>query len=133
MSSVSASDPLSAAGLGSGAVPPIAAADLPADVRNGSAATKQAYAEGLEFEQVLVEQLTQQLSATFGGGGDAAGDGSGDGGGSAAGGLLGSDPATSGYASLIPQALSETIMSSGGLGIAAELARSFDPTFGSKQ
>ena len=31
---------------------------------NGSAAAKQAYAEALEFEQVLVNELAQQLTAT---------------------------------------------------------------------
>ncbi len=49
------------------------------------------------------------------------------------GGILGSDPSTSGFASLIPTALTQSIMSNGGLGIAAQLAQSIDPAIGTPQ
>jgi hypothetical protein len=49
------------------------------------------------------------------------------------GGILGSDPSTSAFASLIPTALTQSIMSSGGLGIAQQLAQSIDPAIGTPQ
>ncbi len=70
MSFISTSDPISSVGLGSTSVAPTSQAELPASVRNGNAAAKQAYTEGLEFEQVLVNQLAQQLSATVSDSGD---------------------------------------------------------------
>ncbi len=117
----------------SSALPPINPADIPAAVRNGSPAAKQAYTEALGFEQVLVNQLTQQLTASVSGDGSADGsDGSDDSSGASEG-LLSSDPSTNMYSSLIPQALTSSIMSAGGLGIASELAKSLDPSFGEKQ
>jgi hypothetical protein len=113
------------------ASPVLGAAGVPAVIRNGNAAAKQAYTEGLQFEQVLVNQLAKQLTADAGAGADgssdsgALGGASGDGSGS---GLLGGGSATSGYASLIPQALSNGLMSTGGLGIAMEIAKSLDPS-----
>jgi hypothetical protein len=126
---------LGSTGLGSTGLAPVSQADLPADIRNGSPAAKQAYTEGLEFAQVLVNELAQQLTATVSdqdsddddSSTDASGDGGGDGSSDATG-LLGSDPATSLYSSLIPQALSDSIMSSGGLGIASEIAGALDPS-----
>ena len=47
------------------------------------------------------------------------------------GGLMGADPAAGAYADLIPQALSSSVMSAGGLGLAAQLASSFTPGGGS--
>ena len=41
--------------------PPINQALLPAGIRNGNAAAKNAYQEALGFEQILVSQLAQQL------------------------------------------------------------------------
>jgi hypothetical protein len=85
---------------------------------------------------VLVNQLTQQLTASISGdGSDDGSDGSDDSSDSSddQGGLLSSDPSTSMYSSLIPQALTSSIMSAGGLGIASELAKAIDPSFGEKQ
>ncbi len=65
MSFITPSDALGLAAGGSSGLPPISAADLPASVRNGPPAAKQAYTEALEFEQVLVNQLAQQLTATM--------------------------------------------------------------------
>jgi Rod binding domain-containing protein len=114
-------------------LPPINQAELPAAVRNGSPAAQQAYTEALGFEQVLVNQLTQQLTASINGDGSDDGSDGSDDSSDDQGGLLSSDPSTSMYSSLIPQALTSSIMSAGGLGIASELAKAIDPSFGEKQ
>ncbi len=134
MSFISTSDPISSVGLGSTSVAPTSQAELPASVRNGNAAAKQAYTEGLEFEQVLVNQLAQQLSATVSDSGDGSdgSDGSDDGSDGATSGPLGSSLGSSLYSSLIPQALTSGIMSSGGTGIAAEIAQALDPALEGK-
>ncbi len=129
--SFSAPDPLSLAGLTS-ALPAISQTALPAGVRAGNAKAKEAYAEGLQFEQVLVEQLTQQLAAGSSSGSSGTDSSSGsdseDSDGGLGSGLLGDSSAASGYASLIPQALTSTIMAGGGLGIAQEIASAIDPS-----
>jgi Rod binding domain-containing protein len=113
-------------------LPPVDAANEPADIRNGNTAAKNAYQEALGFEDILVQQLTQELASTVSSPSD---DSSGDSSDSSdsSGGILGSDPSTSGFASLIPTALSQSIMSNGGLGIAAQLAQSIDPAIGTPQ
>jgi Rod binding domain-containing protein len=118
------------------ALPPIDAAVQPADIRNGNAQAKQAYQEALGFEDILVQQLTQQLAATVttpdaSTSSDGSSNGSSDSTGT--GGILGSDPSTSAFASLIPTALSQSIMSGGGVGIADSLARAIDPAIGTPQ
>jgi len=114
-------------------LPPIDAANEPADIRNGNTAAKNAYQEALGFEDILVQQLTQELASTVTSpSDDGSGDGSGDSSSDSGGGILGSDPATSGFASLIPTALTQSIMSSGGLGIAQQLAQAIDPAIGGK-
>jgi Rod binding domain-containing protein len=115
-------------------LPPIDAANEPADIRNGNTAAKNAYQEALGFEDILVQQLTQELANTVSSPSDDSSgeDGSGDSSDSS-GGILGSDPSTSGFASLIPTALTQSIMSGGGLGIAAQLAQSIDPAIGTPQ
>ena len=115
-------------------LPPVDAANEPADIRNGNTAAKNAYQEALGFEDVLVQQLTQELASTVTSPTDdgSSDDGSGDSSDSS-GGILGSDPSTSGFASMIPTALTQSIMSSGGLGIAAQLAQSIDPAIGTPQ
>ena len=119
-------------------LPPIDATNEPADIRNGNTAAKNAYQEALGFEDILVQQLTQELASTVtsptndssldGGSGDGSDNSS-----NSSGGILGSDPSTSGFASLIPTALTESIMSSGGLGIAQQLAQAIDPAIGTSQ
>jgi len=125
---------MSVTGFGN-ALPPVDAANEPADIRNGNSAAQKAYQEALGFEDILVQQLTQELSCTVtsptdqstldGGSGDGSGDSS-----DSSGGILGSDPSTSAFASLIPTALTQSIMSSGGLGIARQLAQAIDPAIG---
>jgi Rod binding domain-containing protein len=114
---------------------PIDAANEPADIRNGNAAAQKAYQEALGFEDILVQQLTQQLSCTVTTPSDngSADDGSGDSSSDSSGGILGSDPSTSAFASLIPTALTQSIMSNGGLGIAQQLAQAIDPAIGTPQ
>ncbi len=120
-----------------GSLPPIDAANEPADIRNGNSTAKQAYQEALGFEDILVQQLTQELASTVTSpSDDSSDDGSGDDSSDSSdssGGILGSDPSTSGFASLIPTALTQSLMSSGGLGIAGQLAQAIDPAIGTPQ
>jgi Rod binding domain-containing protein len=115
-------------------LPPIDSAHLPADIRNGNAQAKQAYQEALGFEDILMQQLTQQLASTVTspGGGSSDSSDSGDSSDSSSGGILGSDPSTNTFASLIPTALTQSIMSGGGVGMADQLARALDPAIGTK-
>jgi Rod binding domain-containing protein len=123
---------VSVPGISSGALPPINQANEPAAIRNGDAAAKKAYQVGLSFEQVFVDQLTQELASTVGGSsssgssdGSDGSDGSGDS--SGANGLMGGDAASSAYANMLPQTLTSSIMSGGGTGIALQIAKSLDP------
>ena len=111
-------------------LPPIDSALMPADIRNGDARAKRAYQEGLGFENMLVQQLTQQLADTVRSPSDSGDSSSGD---SGSGGILGSDPSTNVLASMIPTALTQSMMSAGGVGIAASLARAIDPEIGEKK
>jgi Rod binding domain-containing protein len=116
--------PLPAANL-----PPIDSALLPADIRNGNRQAKHAYQEALGFEDILMQQLTQQLADTV----TTPGGGSSDSSDSSSGGILGSDPSTNAFASLIPTALTQSVMSGGGVGVADRLAHALDPQIGEKK
>ncbi|MGD0196493.1 MAG: hypothetical protein ABSC56_01110 [Solirubrobacteraceae bacterium] len=84
----------------------------PASVRDGSPAVKQAYSEALDFESVLVNQLCEQMMQNSGlDSSSSSSDGS---------------SGLGGFASLLPSALSSSIMSAGGLGLAAQLLPSFE-------
>jgi len=101
-------------------------AHAPAAVREGSKTVKQAYASAQGFEEMLLQQLSQEMlqSSGLGGEGSSEGEaGSGGEGGSAesGGGAL---------ASLLPQALTEGVMREGGLGLATQLMHSLDPAAG---
>jgi Rod binding domain-containing protein len=125
--------------LTSSSLPPINQALEPADIRNGNTQAKQAYQEALGFEDVLMQQLTQQLAATVSSpdssdsslGSESSSDSSDSS--DSSGGLLGSDPSTSAFASMIPAALTQSLMSSGGVGIADQLAKAIDPQIGTPQ
>lgn len=122
--------------LTSANLPPVSQALQPADIRNGNTQAKQAYQEALGFEDVLMQELTQELASTVSSPSDDSSDGSGgsdDSGDDSSGGILGSDSATSGFASMIPTALTQSIMSSGGTGIADQLAKAIDPQIGTPQ
>jgi hypothetical protein len=90
-----------------------AQASQPAWVRNGSAEVQREYALGLEFERLLVQQLATSLSETA----DPSGEGGGENGEGGSGG------ATSTLSSMLPGALADGVVSGGGLGLAAELAK----------
>lgn len=72
---------------------------LPADVRTASPAVQERYQAALGFERQLVAQLAKQLSAT-------------------AGDSLSGSP----YAQLLPDALADSIVAAGGLGLARTIA-----------
>jgi Rod binding domain-containing protein len=115
---------VAASTLGSTPLPVVNQASEPAAVRNGSPAAQQAYDEALSFETVLVNQLCKQLVASSGLTGDGTDGGSGGSSGSA------TDPAVSDFTSLLPGALASSIMSDGGLGLAAQLYPSLEGTAG---
>jgi Rod binding domain-containing protein len=120
---------LSVPGISGGALPPIDQANQPSVIRNGDATAKKAYQVGLSFEQVFVDQLTQELASTVSNpSGDGSSDGSSDSSGSS--GLMGGDAASSAYANMLPQTLTSSIMSGGGTGIALQIAKSLDPALG---
>jgi Rod binding domain-containing protein len=109
-------------------LPPINPALEPAEIRHGGAAAQRAYQVGLAFEQVLVDQLAQQLTATTGDPSSSSDSGTSDGSSSgSSSGLMGSDPASSMYAQMVPQALTTGVMSAGGVGLALQLAKGIDP------
>lgn len=86
-------------------LPPIDQASLPADVRDGSSDARARYQAALGFERQLVAQLAKQLTKT-------------------AGDSLGSGP----YAQLLPDALADSIVAAGGLGLARQLAGPGEPS-----
>jgi Rod binding domain-containing protein len=110
------------ASTGSTGLPAVNQALEPAWVRHGSASTQKAYASALAFEETLVEQLSQSLTATSGLEGESSQDGepeSQEGGTSA--GAQGGE-----LSSMLPQALSAGIMNAGGLGLAAQLTQGLE-------
>lgn len=98
-------------------LPPIDPTFEPASVRNGSPAVQKAYASALDFESMLVQQLSQSLSETSGLGGEGESESAAEGG--AQGGA--SDPGSAQLSSLLPQTLTNSVMSHGGLGMAQQL------------
>ena len=110
-------------GGGLSSLPAVNQALEPAWVRHGSAATQKTYATALAFEQMLVQQLSKSLTSSTGVEGESAqgGEGSEEGGPS-----FGSSE----LSSLLPQALSNGVMSAGGLGLAEQLTRELQSTQG---
>jgi hypothetical protein len=116
------------AGSGSGSattgLPAVNQALEPAWVRDGSASTQKAYASALSFEQTLVEQLSQTMTATSGLESESSsgeGEASSEEGASSA-----SGAGDSQLSSLLPQALSSGVMHAGGLGLAAQMTRDLE-------
>ena len=95
------------------ALPPIDNSLLPADVRTGTTADKDRYKTALAFERQLVEQLTQSMADTT----KAQDSGSSDDG-------DGSSASTDSYKQMLPGVMADSIMSAGGLGLAATIAQS---------
>jgi Rod binding domain-containing protein len=113
-------------------LPAINPALEPAAIRNGNQAAKNAYNEGLAFEDVLVNELAQEMTATVpgldgsdGSDGSDSSDGSSD---DSTGGLSDSGSALGPFASMLPQALTSSVMSGGGTGLAFQIARDLDPS-----
>ncbi|MGO9321052.1 MAG: hypothetical protein ACLQBY_09660 [Solirubrobacteraceae bacterium] len=117
MSIQAASDTNAAVGAG---LPAVNQALEPEWVRRGSTATQKAYASALSFEQTLVEQLSKSLADTSGLGGESSQEG---GSGSEEGGSSASDAGASQLSSMLPQALTASVMNAGGLGMAAQMTR----------
>jgi hypothetical protein len=121
-------DTSAVSGLGSG--------DVPQDISTGNSTAKQAYSEGLAFEQILVDQLVQTMTSNISGSSantsmSSASATEPDSGSVNQSGLLaGGDPSTSAYSSLMTGALTDSIMSGGGVGIASEIAQDIDPEIG---
>ncbi|HEY2217460.1 MAG TPA: hypothetical protein VGH21_08185 [Solirubrobacteraceae bacterium] len=130
MSSSSTDMSLSAIGTNAG-ISNLNLSTIPENIRNGDSTAKKAYSEGLAFESMLVSELTQQLAKTMYGGSDGSSSDSTDGssdssdGSSSSSSMLGG---ASAYESLIPQALSSSIMDNGGLGMASSFAQELDPS-----
>jgi hypothetical protein len=107
----------------------------PASVRNGSPATQKAYAAALDFEDMLVQQLSQSLTQAGGageGGGEGGAEGESSEGAEGASTLGGGGAANGELSSLLPQALTEGVMSQGGLGLARQLMPGLAPSTSSK-
>jgi hypothetical protein len=135
MSAISATAalPTTSASMPTSTLPLMDPATEPASVRNGDQKAKDAYKTGLAFENVLVNELAQQLSATvpgLDGSDDGLGGTSDDSSGAGSTGGVGGSGGLGAYASLLPQTLSTSIMSGGGTGIAMEIAKSIDPALG---
>jgi hypothetical protein len=109
-------------------LPVVNQATEPEWVRKGSAATQKAYQSALSFEETLVEQLSQTLAGTSGLNGESEGEsGSEESGSSGAGG------ANSQLSSMLPQALTTSVMDAGGLGLAAQMTSSLEGLEGASQ
>ncbi len=112
-----------------------AAAQVPPGVRSGAPGAKQAYATAQAFEQMLVSELSQELVQGTGieesetGASAASAEGLGGDAGSAG---ESSSSSAGPLAALVPQALSESIMRQGGLGLAAPLTVVLDPAAGER-
>ena len=133
MSAISATTSLPAGTLPASTLPPIDAANEPAAIRNGDQKAKNAYQTGMAFENVLVNELAQQLSATvpgLDGSDDGLGGTSNDSSGAGSTGGVGGGGGLGAYSSLLPQTMATSIMSGGGTGIAMEIAKSIDPALG---
>jgi Rod binding domain-containing protein len=117
---------MSASLEGATGLPVVNQALEPEWVRHGSASTQKAYETALEFEQTLVEQLSKSMAASSGLGGESSQEeGSGEEGGASAN--------DSEISSMLPQALTSSVMSAGGLGLAAQLTHQLEGLEGATQ
>jgi Rod binding domain-containing protein len=101
-------------------LPPIDQSLIPAGVRAGGSKDVQLYEAALSFESMLTQQLTKSLTDTL----QPSSDGDSDDGSS-------SDAGTSLSLSMLPQALSQDLESSGGLGLAPQLYQALGGTMSS--
>jgi Rod binding domain-containing protein len=89
----------------------------PTWVRHGSASVQKAYQTALSFEEMLVEQLSQSLTATSGIGGESGESGEA----SPEAGSPGAGASSGPFSAMLPQALTSGVMNAGGLGLAAQM------------
>ena len=108
---------------GSAGLPVVNQALEPEWVRHGSSSTQKAYESALSFEETLVEQLSQSLTATSGLDGASSQEGES---GSEEGGSSGAGASNGELSSLLPQALTSSVMNAGGLGLAAQMTRELE-------
>jgi Rod binding domain-containing protein len=107
-------------------ISPVTIASEPAGVRDGSPKAKQAYETARGFEEVLMQQLSQELVKSSGLEGEAGGSAGGEEEGAAQ-----ESPSAGGegtLSSFLPQVLSEALMRGGTLGIANQLTVALDPS-----
>jgi Rod binding domain-containing protein len=102
-------------------IPPISTSQMPAEVRKTGSKGEQMYSAALDFESELMQQMTQQLAATAQDDSDSDssdGDSSDN-----AVSSTSSDAATSVYTSMLPDQLTQGVMSAGGTGLALDMWR----------
>ena len=100
-------------------LPPIDNSLLPADIRNGSKTDQDNYKTGLQFEQTLVQQLTQSMADTtkaMKGSDDTSSDDGDDSSSDS------SDAVTDSYNQQLPGIMANAVMQAGGLGLARTIA-----------
>jgi len=112
------------AGLPAGAAA-TGVAGAPAWVRKGSAEVQRDYALGVEFEQMLTQQLAGSLTASAGMGEQGEAE---EGEGSAGGGFAGAGSGV--LSTMVTGALAQGVGGGGGLGLAAELTRDMQSRVG---
>jgi Rod binding domain-containing protein len=107
----------------SSALPPISQSLVPANVRAEGSKAVNLYETALNFEGMLDQQLTQSLTSTLdpSSSGDDSDDGSDDSSSSP-------DAATSLMLQMLPQELSQALVSDGGLGLAPQLYQALGGT-----
>jgi Rod binding domain-containing protein len=99
-------------------IPPIDQTLLPPAVRDGGPKAQQLYAAALSFEQQLTSELTQSLADST----QSQDDGSSDSGDPTDDSLVGQTDATSSmFTQMLPDAMSQGLTASGGVGLADQL------------
>jgi hypothetical protein len=111
---------MSAEQVAAAGLPAASTAAAPAWVRDGSPELQHEYALGLEFEQLLSQQMASAMTAGAGLGEEAEGE---EGAGAMPGGGV--------FSTMLSGALSQGVSDGGGLGVAAELARDMQAAGGS--
>jgi Rod binding domain-containing protein len=109
---------------------------MPADVRAAGKKGEQLYSDALGFENVLLQQLTQQMFDTSGSDGSDGLTGLGSGGSDSSSSdgsddsLMSGDATSSAFTGMLPQALADALTSDGGIGLADQLYQSFAAQYG---
>ena len=107
-------------------LPPIDPTQLPPDVRKAGPEAQKLYGAALQFEGMLVQQITDQMFQSVNdGSSDDSSDSSDDGSSTSSSSTMGGD-----YQSLLPGTMADAVTQSGGLGLADELYRSMALRFG---